>query len=486
MKKLLIDYINRVKNIKFEKLRAQKETEPAPPVSDEDISAALAYVNELFTEKPTTSGLKREEIEEGFSDETAINKNYIEHTLSQDGEGNPITYLTEHSDEVLKFVDSQLVEWTGLKLSIFIDAVIENQVQNKIDHQIFKTKYITILPSQADDYLTDLILSLSADIDEFTAKGSGWNKIALQVTNYKPIKGSSYLQLPKHFAAKKAIINIKNKDSLCFKYSVIAGLYPADKDAQRVTKCTPYLHLINDDGIAYPMPVCERAYMKFEEQNAISINVFSYKDKEIYPVYISKCNYTRIVDLFLIYKDCDDGSTSGLRPRAVKYHYALIKDLNRLLYSESKHKERKHFCRRCLQCFSREDVLTAHIPNCQVFNPLAIQMPESGTVLKFKEIKHQLKVPFIIYADFESLLVPIQGANMPPRLNEPSTRKNNMHQPSGFCFKTICIDPPKNGETVLFRGDGIVDVMVKFWEELNKEKARINRYLKNPAKNSSD
>ena len=31
-----------------------------------------------------------------------------------------------------------------------------------------------------------------------------------------------------------------------------------------------------------------------------------------------------------------------------RFHYTWIKDLNRLLYNQSKHRERKYFCERCL------------------------------------------------------------------------------------------------------------------------------------------
>jgi len=75
--------------------------------------------------------------------------------------------------------------------------------------------------------------------------------------------------------------------------------------------------------------------MKFEEQNAISVNVFSYdypervvngktmsaKIPSVYPVYISKHSYESIVDLLLIFEECVDGRK--------KYHYTFIKDLNR-------------------------------------------------------------------------------------------------------------------------------------------------------------
>ena len=35
-----------------------------------------------------------------------------------------------------------------------------------------------------------------------------------------------------------------------------------------------------------------------------------------------------------------------------KTHYVFIKDFNRLMYSKTKHKDKKHFCMACLQSFT--------------------------------------------------------------------------------------------------------------------------------------
>ena len=47
-----------------------------------------------------------------------------------------------------------------------------------------------------------------------------------------------------------------------------------------------------------------------------------------------------------------------------KSRYVLIKDFNKFMYNQTKHRERKHFCRYCLQCFSSERVLNNHKAVC--------------------------------------------------------------------------------------------------------------------------
>ena len=46
----------------------------------------------------------------------------------------------------------------------------------------------------------------------------------------------------------------------------------------------------------------------------------------------------------------------------------IIKDFNRFMYNQSKHKERKHFCMYCLQCFKSESIFTKHVDNCLIIN----------------------------------------------------------------------------------------------------------------------
>ena len=60
--------------------------------------------------------------------------------------------------------------------------------------------------------------------------------------------------------------------------------------------------------------------------------------------------------------------------KAGKAQYTWIKDLNRLLYDSSKHKERKHFCERCLHGYTREDLLEAHKQECRGIGQTAVRV----------------------------------------------------------------------------------------------------------------
>ena len=43
-----------------------------------------------------------------------------------------------------------------------------------------------------------------------------------------------------------------------------------------------------------------------------------------------------------------------------KWHYLYIKDFDRFMFHKTKNKNKKYFCKSCLQCFSSKNVLTEH------------------------------------------------------------------------------------------------------------------------------
>ena len=43
-----------------------------------------------------------------------------------------------------------------------------------------------------------------------------------------------------------------------------------------------------------------------------------------------------------------------------KSHYVYIKDFDRFVFHKTKNKNKKWFCKSCLQCFSSENVLIRH------------------------------------------------------------------------------------------------------------------------------
>ena len=60
----------------------------------------------------------------------------------------------------------------------------------------------------------------------------------------------------------------------------------------------------------------------------------------------------------------------------------------------------------CLQAFSTEEILKRDIKDCFKINDMQrIMMPKKDEYVKFRNYERKIKSLFIIYADFESILV---------------------------------------------------------------------------------
>ena len=115
-------------------------------------------------------------------------------------------------------------------------------------------------------------------------------ELGLHTASYKPLRGETWISLPKELAVKKAIINVKNKDNKCFLWCVLRALNPKDDHPERVDKKLKLKeNTLNMEGIKYPVSL--KDLNKFENQNpSISISVVGYEGKSVYP--ISKSDYT--------------------------------------------------------------------------------------------------------------------------------------------------------------------------------------------------
>ena len=146
------------------------------------------------------------------------------------------------------------------------------------------------------------------------------------------------------------------------------------------------------------------------------------------------------------------------------------------MYKQNKHQHRQHFCRYCLQCFSKEEILQNHITNCIIINgKQAINMPKKGSSVKFTNFHKQLPVPFVIYADFEALTKKIDSCQ--PNDNKSYSEKYQKHIDCSYAYKVVCCYDDKFTKPIhQYRGKKAV---YRFLEAMLKEV----KYCKNTYKN---
>ena len=247
-----------------------------------------------------------------------------------------------------------------------------------------------------------------------------------------------------------------------FLWCVLRALNPCEKNPQRIDKkLKKKENTLNMDGIEYPVSL--KDIDKFENQNqTISITVFGYDRKIVYPLKNSD-NTDREHNIVLIL----------IKEEGVN-HYCLVKNLSRLLLSQvSKHKEKHHFCMRCLNAFCSHKSLNKHQEYCGKHEAVKINMPEEGTMLKFKNYYRGEKVPFVIYADFESCIKSIHSCDLNPESSY--TKQYQKHEPISFYYYIKCFDnkiylPIKERS---YTGQNAEQVFLKYLEEDIKMIANI-------------
>ena len=81
---------------------------------------------------------------------------------------------------------------------------------------------------------------------------------------------------------------------------------------------------------------------------------------------------------------------------------------------------------------------------------------------------NSIKVPFMIYADFESLLEPIQGCKGNPEISHMD--KINKHTPLRFCIYSAFVYGKVQNPTYIYQGKDCVE---KFCEHIRLKAHRL-------------
>jgi hypothetical protein len=132
---------------------------------------------------------------------------------------------------------------------------------------------------------------------KFQKEGSGWRLhsikgVEIRIVKFGPLEGSGYSKLPAFLEKKKAIINMQNKDNMCFKWAITRALNPVVDNPHRVTKeLKEQAEKYDWDGITFPSKVKDISIR--EKINGANINLFGFDD-ETKKIYAIKLNYVMI------------------------------------------------------------------------------------------------------------------------------------------------------------------------------------------------
>jgi hypothetical protein len=339
------------------------------------------------------------------SRQSAINDNVNKVEISPHGNEKYdllqfLANIKGHVNKELQQRSSQLrnIKWYVNARIEMVRTIADGKEEFATSHFRSKT-YIILTPEDPEDNLNAAFQEVHRALEEFIRKGSNWTVhkvicLEINTVQYSPIAGSSYMPLPRKISTSHSVLNIKNVDQKCFLWSVLAALHPVSRDShpERVSHYRQYENELSMNDINYPVSLGKLE--KFEKQNNISINVFGYEKGCVFPVFLTKqTNGYKEVDLLLISNE-------------TKSHYCWIKSLDRFLGSQNKFHTKRYYCRRCLHGFICKNLLDEHRLYSDKFDFQKMIYPKEGEndVLEFTKWQACIKIPFVIYADFESLI----------------------------------------------------------------------------------
>ena len=386
-------------------------------------------------EKPSLSGYVKEELKERSFElkesKSALRKFTMQYVIEGRAGYDPESFMADVKRSVINFLRKN----RRTKVKLILRCNMEKNNISTGEVITLKTAFnskpeVNLEGTDVHDLYNTMADRVLEAMATFQRDGSNWtfkSIICLEIHTvvYEPLKGNSYIPLPPKLAQKKAIINMQNEDNKCFTWSVLRALNPREEHAERIDKGLKKKEdSLNMTGIAYPVQL--NALDKFERQNpTISINVFGHEES-VCPLRVSKCDDREVVNLLLISDD-------------EKRHYCLIKSMSRLLSSQtSKRNGVQYYCMRCLNPFHSQESLDKHLEYCSTHEAVKIEMPGEGTILSFKNYNRSMRVPFIVYADFESFIKPIDTCE--PNPENSYTKQYQKHTPSSFCYYIKCFD----------------------------------------------
>src|SRR6266581_4213600 len=237
----------------------------------------------------------------------------------------------------------------------------------------------------------------------------------ISVNRYMPLAAKSYIKLPPKIQNKKATINIQNKDNKCFMYCLGRALDP-NPEKGKLERVSKHLkNVCTELGL-------DKIKMPVSIKNIPKI-------ERDFNVDINLFGFIRgDIHLLSHVKETPGKKMVNLlfTSNEETNHYVLIKDYN-----------------------------------------------------KFRNLKNTLDVPFVIYADLESILIPLEIDTT----NNSQTTKTHEHKPCSYGYKVVCkLDDKLSVPYKTYKGEDCIDM---FFKSMFDEADRITE-CKNKFRNVSD
>lgn len=366
--------------------------------------------------------------------------------------------LSEVEEPIAKLINSHLTNRQhGIKFQVLFHFLLEK----------FSFEFVTLIQTEAYfNSRTQQVLSRNqtasrvkhavhsaiARFDTFVQRGSGWIlkdvlSVTLRLAKFKVFRGGCLREsLPSQLKTKRGIICWKStkresasNSNKCFLYS-LALLLTSTMKTKNVTRIGALERQLIKSWPTHCLefPVTLKHIIKFENATDLSINVYGYEDSKLFPYYVSE----------LI-----DKKQHHVNLLLHEGHYYGIKDMSAVVKNVNRVKTDKWWiCNFCLASFAQQRVWEIHQHQffCSKEGIKRYQLPDGRERVPqkfFKAKSNIVPIPFVIYADLESMMGPKCEDLKGKQISSIS------HSCVSWAAYTVCRDRPDwNVGPVLYSG----------------------------------
>ena len=195
---------------------------------------------------------------------------------------------------------------------------------------------------------------------------------------------------------------------------------------ERISNLEPFISCYNWIDIEFPAG--HKYYSAFEKNNpeiALNMLYIPYNTFEIRTCYISKHTKTRNIQANLLM--ITDGQKN--------WHYLAIKSIPALLRGVASTHNGDFCCLNCFHSYRTHNALKNHEKLCEDQDHCNVKMlNDDNKYISSTSGKNSLRVPIVIYADFECLLFKMDSCEKCP--DNSYTEKRSRHIPCGYSLTT--------------------------------------------------
>ena len=148
-----------------------------------------------------------------------------------------LVFARETKEKFTDLVENEIQKLKSVKVSfgLQVEFSIDRDGETQYMEHYFRENEPHVFNRNDEDQIKiefdRFVERIKGEIESWSERGSGWvlERIMVAYVNvarFQPLRGGTYLPLPANLAKKKAIINMKNRDNECLKWSLRAALFP--------------------------------------------------------------------------------------------------------------------------------------------------------------------------------------------------------------------------------------------------------------------